>query len=168
MPLKFTLPEDLKIVRGLVPTVGAAGVLTSDYVSVKNLQKLWAIIHYNQGDADNQTWQVLRDVSVAGGASVAVANVCEIWSNLACATNDTLVRRTAAVSYASGAGATHKLIVIQIDPESLGETAGGVPYDCVAIATAGNVAATSWATILFMGLPRYAGPVAMQPSIIID
>jgi hypothetical protein len=151
-----------------VPTVGAGAPFVTDYVSVKNLQKLWAVIHYNQGDVDNQTWRVMRDISVAGAASVVIVNTMEIWSNLDCAANDTLVHRAAAVNYASGAGATHKLIVFQIDPESLGMDANGVPYDCVCVETVGNVAATSYGEVLFVGLPRYAAPVAMQPSIEID
>jgi hypothetical protein len=168
MPLAFTLAEDLKIVEGLVPQIGAAAPLTSDYVSVKNLQKLFAIIHYNQGDADNQTWRVMRDISVAGAASVVLVNNMVVWSNLDCVTSDTLVRRADAVNYASGAGLTHKLIVFQIDPASLGVDGNGVPYDCVRVETVGNVAATSTAEILFVGLPRYAAPADMQPSIIID
>lgn len=168
MPLAFTLAEDLKIVEGLVPQVGGAAPLASDYVSVKNLQKLFIVIHYNQGDADNQTWTPQRDVSVAGAASVALANNVKIWSNLDCAASDTLVRRANALNYASGVGLTHKLIVFQIDCEALGETAGGVPYDCVNVITAGDVAATSTAEILFIGVPRYPAPAAMQPSIIID
>ncbi|MBM3187092.1 MAG: hypothetical protein FJZ90_00030 [Chloroflexi bacterium] len=168
MPLAFSLAEDLKVVEGLVPQIGGAAPVTSDYVSCKNLQKLFAVIHYNQGDATDVTWRVLRDISVAGGASVAIANVVPIWSNLNCAASDTLVRRTNAVNYASGVAQTHKIIVFQIDPAALGLTAGGVPYDCIAVGSVGNIAATSTVEIMFYGLPRYPGPVAMQPSIIID
>jgi len=168
MTIAFSLPEDLKVVEGLAPRVGAVAAVTSDYVSCKNLQKLFAVIHYNQGDATDVTWRVLRDVTVAGAASVAIANVVPIWSNLNCAASDTLVQRTDAINYASGVAQTHKLIVFQIDPAALGQTAGGVPYDCVAVGSTGNIAATSTVEILFIGVPRYAGPVAMQPSIIID
>lgn len=164
MPVAFTLPEQLKVVEGLPPTVGAAAPLESDYVSVKNLHKLFAIIHYHQGDADNQRWNVMEATSVAGAGAQAIVNAVPIWSNLDCEASDTLVERTAAVNYSSGVTTPkHKLIVFQIDPSAL--SAG---FDCVNIVTNGNVAATSYAEILFIGVPRYAGPVASQPSIIVD
>jgi hypothetical protein len=168
MPLAFTLPEDLKIVEGLAPQIGAGAPLVSDYVSVKNLQKLFVVIHYAQGDATDTTWRVMRDISVAGAASVVLVNNMVVWSNLNTAVSDTLVRRGDAVNYAGGVGVANKLIIFQIDPASLGMDANGVPYDCVCAETVQNVAATSTATVLFVGVPRYAAPVDMQPSIIID
>jgi hypothetical protein len=161
----LNLVEQLKVVEGLVPQVGAAAIVTSDYVSVKNLHRLFAVIHYNQGDADNQQWNVMRSPLVSGVGAVALAAtaLCRIWSNLDCATSDLLVERTAAINYASGAGATHKQIVIEIDPAEL-----GAGYDCVAIATNAAVAATSWVEIMFYGVPRYAGQVANQPTLITD
>lgn len=155
------LPENIKIVEGLAPQVGAAATVTSDYISVKNMHKLYAVIHYNQGDADNQTWAVYRATAVAPTGSVVVANVCRIWSNLDCATSDTLVARTAAINYASGAGATHKQVVFEIDPAELGDT-----YDVVAVGSAGNIAATSYVSIMFYCVPRYTGRVSMQPTVI--
>ena len=50
-----------------------------------------------------------------------------IWSNLACATTDLFVERTAAVNYASGAAQTHKIIIFEVDPDSLTDT-----FDCIA------------------------------------
>ena len=163
-----TFSEDLKPVEGLVPQIGAAGVLTSDYVSVKNLHKLYAIIHYNQGDATDMTWRVMRATAVAPTGAVVIANAVEIWSNLDCVTSDLLVRRAAAINYASGVGLTHKLIIFEIDPSTLGQTALGVDYDCVAVGSTGAIAATSTVSILLIGVPRYPAPAAMQPSIIID
>jgi len=161
----INIVEELKIVEGLVPQVGAAAIVTSDYVSVKNLHRLYAVIHYNQGDATNHVWNVMRSPLVSGVGAVALAAtaLCRIWSNLDCATSDLLVERTAAVNYASGVGLTHKQIVFEIDPAELGDG-----YDVVAIATTAAIAATSYVSIMFYGVPRYAGRVANQPSVIID
>jgi len=168
MSLAFTLAENLKVVEGLAPQVGAVAAVTSDYVSVKNLHKLFAVIHYNQGDADVQTWRIMRATDVTPTGAVVVANTAEIWSNLDCATNDTLVHRTAAINYASGAGATHKMVIFEIDPSTLGDNGAGLDYTAVAVGSTGNIAATSYVEILFVGVPRYPAPAAMQPSIVID
>jgi len=167
MPLGFTLAEDLKIVNGLTQ-IGVGAAFTSQAVSVKNLQKLFVVIDYIQGDADDQRWTPQRSIDVAFGAPAVLANNAYIWSNLACATNDTLVRRADGLFYDSGAGQTRKLVIFQIDPAALGLDGNGVPYDCVRVVTVGNVAATSAGSITFVGIPRYAAPANMQPSIVID
>jgi len=168
MPLALTLSEHLKVVEGLAPRVGAAAAVISDYVSLKNLHKLYAIVHYNQGDADDQTWRILRATDVTPTGAVVIANAAEIWSNLDCEASDTLVERTAAINYASGVGQKHKTVIFEIDPSTLGDNGSGVDYTCVAVGSTGAVAATSYVEILFIGVPRYPGPAAMQPSIVTD
>jgi hypothetical protein len=168
MPIAMSLAEQFKVVEGLTPQVGAAAAVLSDYVSLKNLQKLFVVVNYNQGDADNQTWKIMRATDVTPTGAVVIANAVNIWSNLDCVTSDTLVKRTAAINYASGTGATHKLIIFEIDPATLGDDGSGNDYTCVAVGSTGAVAATSYASITFIGVPKYAGPAAMQPSITTD
>ena len=165
MPLGFTLPEDLKIVNGLT-LLGAVAPFTSQAVSVKNLQKLFIVISYNQGDADDQQWTPQRAIDIAFGTPAVLANTVPVWSNLDCAASDTLVRRANAINYDSGVGLARKLIIFQIDPARLGLDANGVPYDCVRVVTTDNVEITSEGSITFIGVPRYPGPVDQQLSII--
>jgi hypothetical protein len=159
----FQIPEKAVPISGLAPVVGAAGAVTGDYISLKNAQMAWVVIHYNQGDATAITWHVNRATAVAPTGAAALGNVVPIWSNLDCATSNTLVRRTDAVNYASGTGATNKIIVFQIDPASLGST-----YDVIAGASTTAIAATSYVSIMYYVLPKYASTVADQLSFITD
>ena len=168
MPLGFSLSESLKVVEGLVPQVGAAAAVTSDYICVKNVQKLFAVVHYNQGDATNHVWRVLRATDVTPTGAVVIANAVQIWSNLDCATSDTLVKRTDAINYTSGVGQTHKVVIFEIDPITLGDNGAGLDYTCVTVGSTAAVAATSWVEVMFYAVPRYAGPADMQPTLITD
>jgi len=159
----FSLPENLKVIEALAPQVGAAAAVTGDYISVKNYHKVYGVIHYAQGDATDITWAWLRATAVAPTGSAAVANVCRIWSDLDCATSDLLVERTAAINYASGAGLTHKLIVVEFDCADL-----GAGYDVIALSSTTAIAATSYVSMMYYGVPRVASRVLTQPSGIID
>lgn len=149
--MTWNIPEGLLPVEGLAPQVGAAAAVTGDYISLKNAQMAWVVIHYNQGDATDITWHVNRATAVAPTGAAVLANVVPIYSNLDCATSNTLVKRTSAVNYASGTGQTHKIIVFQIDPASLGST-----YDVIAGASTTAIAATSTVSIMYYVMPRYS------------
>lgn len=159
----FQIPEGAFLVEGLTPQIGAAAAVTGDYISLKNAQMAWVVIMYNQGDATDITWHVNRATAVAPTGAAVLANVVPIWSNLACATNDTLVRRTDAVNYASGTGQTHKIIVFQIDPANLGST-----YDVICGASTTAIAATSTVSILYVIKPKFGSKVADQLSFVTD
>ena len=163
MSYPFALPENVKIVEGLVPQIGAAGAVTGDYVSLKGYHKAYVVIHYNQGDATDITWNVTRATAVAPTGAVVMTELMRIWSDLACATSDLLVERTPAVNYASGAAQTHKIIVFEVDPDALTET-----FDCIAGASTTAIAATSTVAITYYLIPRYPGRVLTSPTALTD
>jgi hypothetical protein len=156
-------PDGAYPVMGLAPQIGAAAAVTGDYVSLKNAQRVWVVILYKQGDATDITWHVNRATAVAPTGAAALANTVRIFSNLDTDTADDLVERTKAVSYASGTGATKKLVIFEVDPVGLGEG-----YDVIAGASTTAIAATSAVSILYLIEPRYPGPVAGQGSFITD
>lgn len=159
----FSLPEDLKVVEGTGPQVGTAAAITGDYVSLKNVQRAYVVIHYVQGDATDITWHVKKATATAPTDATVFTETMRIWSNLDCATSDTLVERTAAVNYASGTGQKHKQIIFEVDPASL--EAG---HDCIAGCSTTAVAATSAVSIMYYLVPRYPGRVLTQPTVISD
>ena len=159
----FTLPEYMKVVEGLAPQVGGAAAVTGDYVSLKNVHKAYAVIHYRQGDGTAITWNITRATAVAPTAAIVVSELLRIWSNLDCATSDTLVEQTAAVNYASGTGQAHKQVVFEIDPAAL---AAG--FDCIAAASTTAIPATSAVSIMYYLVPRYPSQVSTQPTVLTD
>lgn len=161
MSSNFSLPENLKIVEAIVPQVGAAATVTSDYISLKNAHKAWIVLHYDTA-GNAETFQPLKATAIAPTGSTNITNVVKIWSNLDPATSDILVERTAATSYTCDAGATSKVIIFEIDPADLGET-----YDCIAVSTTA-IAAGDYISGFFVIQPRYASAVAASPTAITD
>jgi hypothetical protein len=157
------LIENFKIVSGLKPTVGASGVLTGDYISLKNVQMAWVIFHYNSGNSTAEVFSINKATDVAASGATQITNVVPIWLNSACATSDVNVRQTDAVQQAVAATATDQIVIFQIDPASLGTT-----YDCIAGYTTSTIAAGDWLEILYVLLPKYAGIDANMPSVITD
>jgi hypothetical protein len=159
MTMGFSLPENCKIVEALTPQAGAA--LTGDYVSLKNVQMAYVVVHINQAAADVVAITLERATTVAGTGHVAIANVVPIWVNADCAASDVLVEQTAAVGFTTDAGQKHKIIVFQVDPAGLGA------YDCLTVVTAASNAGNITAAMYYL-VPRYASRAATQPTVITD
>ena len=158
----FRIPENCFLVDGYAPRVGAAAAVTGDYISLKNADMAWVVFHYYQADANAITFQVNKATAVDATGATIITNVVPIWSNLDCATSDTLVRRTDAVSYVAGTGAASKLIIFQIDPASLGST-----FDVIC-GYASAIAAAQYLSILYIIKPKFGSKVADQMSFITD
>ena len=155
--------EDYKVVSGLKPTIGASGVLTGDYISLKNAQMAWVIFHFNSANGTAEVFSVNKATAVAPTGAVQITNPVPIWLNNACATSDINVRQTDAVQQAVAATATDQIVIFQIDPASLGTT-----YDCIAGYTTSTIASADELEILYVIKPRYAGIDANMPSVIVD
>ena len=158
----FQIPEGAFIIDGSAPNVGGAAAVVGDYISLKNAQMAWVIFHYRQADGNAITFQVNKATAVAPTGAVIITETVPIWSNLATATSNTLVRRTDAVSYSGGAAAGSKIIIFQIDPASLGTT-----YDCIA-GEASAVAAAQYLSIMYVVKPKFSSKVSDQLSFITD
>ena len=159
----FHIPENAYVVEALAPQIGAAVVVTGDYISLKNLHKVFIVIHYDQGDATDITWTPMRATAVAPTGAVVLAETVPVWSNLDCATSDVITRRTNALNYASGVAQTHKIVIFEIDPRYLGDT-----YDCMAITSTVAVAATSTVSAQYICVPRYQGHSDDWQTVITD
>lgn len=153
--------EGLQIVEALAPAADAAG-RTGDYISLKHAKRVFVVAHITQGNAATVALTLHQATSVAAGSEKAIANVVPIWSNLDTAASDTLVARTAAVSYTTDAGVKNKIVIFQVDPASL-DTNGG--FDCLTVKTgASNVANLTQA--MYYVESRYGQ--ATQPTAITD
>jgi len=144
----------------------AAGAIAGDYVSLKNCHRFYAIVSGTKGDGTAITLTPQRATDVAGTNVGALGATVQIWSNADTATTDTLVRQANALNFATAADANPLMVVFQIDPASLGETGGGVPYDVVRVnkTTAGH--ANDRFSIVYLLDMRYEQ--ATPPSAIVD
>ena len=159
----FTLPENMKIVQAHEPESADAMDNTCDTICLKNVSKLWVVLHYDgSGSASTDlviTWNESTDV--ASGTTSAITAVCPIWYNIDTATNDTLTRATDAITF-TVAAATQKnqIWVVEFDPAKF--SAG---YDCFQIrSTGGN--ASNYVQVMYYALMQYQSNV--PPTAITD
>lgn len=156
-----TLPEKYKTVAALNPATDAAG-RTGAYVSLKNVNIAYIVVHITQGNAATIALSINQATAVAGTGAKAITTVVPIWSNLDVSASDTLVHRTDAVSYTTDAAVKNKIVVFQIDPAGL-DLANG--FDCIAVVTgASNVANITQAVYLLDNRYQQATP----PTAIAD
>ena len=163
----FRLLENVKIMQALEPQIGAVAAVEGDWISCPLYHLVYVVISYDQGDATDITWRVNKAPLVSGASAVPVTQTMNIWSNLDTGTSDLLVKRTSAVSYASGAGATPKQIVLEVDPRALSDLAG-VAYTAVQGVSVTNIAITSTAAISYILQPRFQKEVANMDSALTD
>ena len=162
MATPFSLPQNAKIVNALSPATDAAG-RTGAYVSLKNYHKAFLVCQVLQGNAATVAVALSQATAVAGTGAKATTVVMPIWSNLDVSTNDTLVERTAAISYTTDAALKTKTVVIEVDPARL-DVAGG--FDCVAPVTGASNVANLTSAMWILTPARYAE--STPPSAVVD
>lgn len=132
---------------------GAANAVDCDVVSLKNIQRgAFVVIHSGANDTD-LTLSLYESSNVAKGSTAAITTACPNWLDAdAGTTSDVLVAQTDAYSLTIDPATQNAVVwVLQVDPAIL--SAG---YDCVYLADSGGDAGNV-CTILFAGVPRYAG-----------
>lgn len=152
----LSFPENLLIIPGSAPVVGAAAEITSIPISLKNVQKLWAVVYVNTvGTSAAIACVPQTDALVAFGSATVLAHAVPIWSSQAAATSDLWTRETDAVNFATTADALHKMVVFEIDPSNFMTTATAASSDdCFRISLTA-VAAGDYCAIFYIVLPRY-------------
>lgn len=153
------------IPQGLFPVTGAApettnGGKTADYISLKNTQMCYVVIHLKQAVGHATAFTVERATDVAATGSVAIANVVPIYYGNVSATSTQLARQTDAVSFTADVGVTGNVIIIfVIDPTNLGST-----YDCITVKSANSGQATNIWEVMYWVEPRYESKVASMSA----
>jgi hypothetical protein len=161
MARQLSLPQNFKIVQLFKPQTTNAS-LTSQVFTLKNAHKAWAVFDFTQAVGHATTPTLIQATSIAGSTNKA-GPTCNIWSNLATATTDTLVARTAAASYAVTTATGGMQVVFEIDPSGF-DVANG--YDCAYFTIATSSQATNFVSAAVYLLARYQQ--ATPPSAILD
>jgi len=155
------LPEQFKIVDATAGPVTTNGGVTGGYAVLKNAKYAWLLLQFTQAVSHATVLTLKEATAYAGTAVQTVANVVQIWSNLATATNDTLVKRTSATSYTLATGAYKAQVVIGIDPSAL--SAG---FDVVGFTLSDSSQATNFVAAQWLLEMKYAQ--ATPPSAVVD
>ena len=156
----FCLPQNFKLVTGANPKTSNGG-FTGAYVSVKEVQMAWLVVEMTQAVANATQITPVQATAVAGTGATALTVTVPIWSNLDVSVNDTLVERTAALNYAVTASAKNMLVVIQIDPRTMGSG-----YDVLGFTVSDSTQATNFVAATWVLQTRYAQ--ATPPTAVTD
>lgn len=160
--MNITLTQNTKVVEGLAPNFAGAPVVTTP-ISLKYVHRLWVVINYIDGGTGCLVAPG-RATGVAFADGVVLVNPIKIWYNGNTAASDTLVRQPDAVNFLLDDSGTNQLLVLDIDPVTLGLNANNVQYDCLAVDLGLGLAAA--ASVTYIADIRY--PQATPPSIIQD
>lgn len=153
----ISFPENLLIIPGLAPVVGGDAEATSIPISLKNVQKLWAVVYVNTAGTSAAVACVPQiDELVAFGGAGVLVNTIPIWANEAAGTADLWTKQTDAVNFSTTADAASKMVVFEIDPASLRADATNLERDedCFRISLT-TVAAGDYAAVFYIVQPRY-------------
>lgn len=161
----ISFPENLMIVPGLSPVVGTGAAQTSIPISLKNVQKLWAVVYLNTTSTDAVAIVPQTDALVAFGSAAALVHVVPIWQNTDADVSDAWTHETDAVNFTTAVDNNGKMIVFEIDPSAFRTTATvSSDDDCFRISlTAVNVA--DYSAIFYIILPRYISQVDARTYI---
>ena len=136
--------ERFPIIMGHEPALETAIDDTSDWVCLKNAAGVYIIVA-TYGGAGVTDFTLTVHEGATGAGTTAIATVFPIWVNADCATSDTMVRQTDAVTYViDNALQDNQLVVFYIDASIL--TPG---YDWIQLGSSGGFA-TNYATVLYM------------------
>lgn len=157
------IPEGLFPVSGTRPVTTNGGV-TADYISVKNAEYVWIVVHLAQTVGHATAVSPYRATAVAPTGAAVLANVVPIWYGNVTTSTNALTAQTAAVNYTMGAGVTGDVyIVFGIDPANLGGS-----YDVLGLVIADSSQATNFAEVTYWIKPRHAQAAANNISYIVD
>lgn len=161
--MKFTLPEQAKIVEMLPLATDAAGRAAGGAISLKNAGRAYIVVSLTQGNAATVLLTPMQATKVDKTGGKVLTNAIRIWSNLDTAATDTLVRQADAVNYTTDAGVKNKQVIFEIDPASL-DVANG--FDCFYISTGASNAANLTGAMAVLTDLRFGS--ATPPSAIVD
>jgi hypothetical protein len=166
----ISFPENLFIMQGLAPTVGIGGALTSIPISLKNVQKLWAVCSVNTADTSAAVAIVPQTDTLVAFATPTVlpATLHNVprFINLDTATSDVITHTTDGVNYTTAAvDALSKMVIFEIDPSVIRTTAtASTNEDCFRISFT-QVDASDLVSVIYVIQPRYPSGVANQTYI---
>jgi hypothetical protein len=146
------IPEDA-IPVVLTPPVTTNGGVTTDYISLKNVHRLFAVFVFTQAAADATGIDPVQATVVAGSDAKAITNTIPIWYNVDISATSALTRATDAITYNLANAAANQIVVMEIDPAKF-DTANG--FDVVGFTIDDSTEATDFVCAIGFVVPRYA------------
>lgn len=155
----MNIVENAHIVSAFKPQAGGSAV-DGDYICLKGATHVTVLAHVNQGNAATVALTLEQAKAVAGTGSKAITEAVPVYLVADASVSDVWVRQEDAVSFTTDETLKEKLVVFEVDVDTL-DTNGG--FDCLCLkAGASNAANIISATYIVTG-ERYHGS-----SVIVD
>lgn len=154
-----TLAETYKIVDATAGPVTTNGTVTSTYVSVANAHVVELVLNFNQAVSFASVITLNEAKTVAGGSVQAITGNADFWANGATGTNDTLVKKTAGLTYTLATGTTPQLIIVRFMVALLDAGFSYVNFTIATSSQATNFVAGNW--FLFDAFQQATPPTAV-------
>ena len=160
MGLRFV--DQYAVVEGLAPRTPSSS--TPDYVCLKNVAWMTAIIHVDNATTVTGSAITLKQATAVAGTSEKALGFAKAYRNIDTAASDALAEFTVTSDTFTTDATDNKnlLYVIEIDPTTLDTNNG---FDCVRVGT-GNATAAVLNVVYVLKMKAQDGPVA--PSAIVD
>lgn len=143
----------MNIVSAFKPQTGGSAI-TGDYICLKGAAHVTVLAHINQGNAATVALTLEQAKAVAGTGSKAITEAVPVYLVADASVSDAWVRQTDAASFTTDETTKEKLVIFEVDADTL-DTNGG--FDCLCLkATASNAANIVSATYIVTG-ERYHG-----------
>ena len=149
------LVQEMKIATGISPVTGAAAAINGNGINLDTGHTLYIVCQVVARAATAVTFIPQRD-DAAGTGYIALANNARIWLNNAVATDDVLVRQADGLNQITDALAAEKMVVFQVNADSLGLHTGGTNDPCTRVRVRVETpAATDEVSVVYYLVPRY-------------
>lgn len=154
------MPEGCYPVEAVKPQLANAAANTADYISLKNAQMCWIVVHLTQVTDHPLTLVPYRATKVDGTGAVVLANAVPIWYGNVSATSSALAAQADAVNFTiPGAVTGDTITIFQIDPANLGSS-----YDVINIIVSQSAHADNIVSVMYWIKPRYESKVASMSA----
>jgi hypothetical protein len=159
------LVQEMKIATGTSPVTGAGAAINSNGINLNSGHDLYIVCQVTARAATAVTFIPQRDDALGTGY-IAIANNARIWLNNAVGTNDVLVRQADGVNQITDALAASKMVVFQINGDSLGLHTGGTNQPCTRVRMRMETpAATDEVSVVYYLVPRYPGGTVAEVRV---
>lgn len=145
------IPEDAMPVV-LTPPVTTNGGVTTDYISLKNVHRFFAVFVFTQAVAHATGIDPVQATVVAGSDAKAITNTVPIWYNSDISATSALTRATDAITINLANAAANQIVVMEIDPAKL-DVANG--FDVIGFTIDNSSQATDFVCGIGFVVPRY-------------
>ncbi len=154
------IPEDVVPVV-LTPPVTTNGGVTTDYISLKNVHRVYAVFTFTQAATHATGIDPVQATAVDGTGAKAITETVPIWKNADISATSVMTRQTDALTINATAGTTDQIMTFCLDPAKF-DVAGD--FDVLGFTVDDSSEATNFVSAVAYLEMRYSSPA---PNVLV-